>query len=125
MTNARGEPVKRYTVLIFPQERERWILDSRLITWPVPSEPMDASGSEPYPRDDILAVAFECVAERDMCRIRSSWRTLASQSDGILRRRRTTTVVDLKVDAVDRFKTWGQTRSAPPVKRSGAPGMSK
>ncbi len=30
--NARGEVVTDYTIVLFPQERERWFLDSRLIT---------------------------------------------------------------------------------------------
>ena len=31
VTNARGEPLPQSSVLLFPQDRERWILDSRLV----------------------------------------------------------------------------------------------
>jgi hypothetical protein len=61
VTNARGESLKDYTVLVFPQERERWILDSRLVTTARASGADGRYRIRTLPAGRYLAIAFESM----------------------------------------------------------------
>jgi hypothetical protein len=59
VTSSRGDALKEYTVLVFPQERERWHLDSRLVTLARPSMADGRYRVRTLPPGRYLAMAFE------------------------------------------------------------------